>query len=174
MDTSKVGLYADLGQIFFKGKKWDQAAEAFEKALTRGTKESNARDMLYLGLSQLYGKQYDKADATFTTFLTDYPDQYIGNFYKGQALAAKDTAAEGLARPHYEKFIEMVSQDPEKVNQNKANLVRAYDYLAVYNLKTTKNLNKAHEYARQILSLDPANARAKQFLQYKQSDLGMK
>ncbi len=174
MDTSKVGLYADLGQIFFKGKKWGQAAEAFEKALTRGTKESNARDMLYLGLSHLYGKQYDKADTTFGTFLVEYPDQYIGNFYKGQALAAKDTEAQGLARPHYEKFIEMVSQDPEKVNQNKVNLVRAYDYLAVYNLKTTKNLNKAHEYARQILEIDPNNARAKQFLQYKQSDLGMK
>lgn len=173
-DTAKVGLYYDLGQIFFKGRKWGQAADAFEKALTRGTKESNARDMLYLGLSYLYDKQYDKADTTFGTFLVEYPDQYVGNFYKGQVLAAKDTEAQGLARPYYTKFIETVSQDPEKLNPNKTNLIRAYDYLAVYNLKTAKNLAKAREYANKILELDPNNARAKQFLAYKQSDLGMK
>ncbi len=174
MDTAKVGLYADLGQVFFKGKKWTQAAEVYEKALTRGTKESNARDMLYLGLSYLYGKDYDKADTTFGTFITEYPDQYVGNYYKGLTLAAKDTEAQGLAKPYFERFIEAVNQDEARKTQNKNNLVKAYDYLAVYYLKTEKNLSRAHQYANQILEIDPNNARAKQFLQYKQSDLGMK
>jgi tetratricopeptide (TPR) repeat protein len=175
MDTSKVGIYADLGQLFFKGKKWQQAAEAYEKALTRGTKESNARDMLYLGLSYLYGKNYDQADTTFGRFIQEYPEQYVGNYYKGLALAAKDTEAQGLAKPYFERFIEAVNgQDQETKIKNKNNLVKAYDYLAVYYLKTQKDLTRAKQYANQILELDPNNARAKQFLQYKQSDLGMK
>jgi len=175
MDTAKVGIYADLGQLFFKGKKWNQAAEAYEKALTRGTKESNARDLVYLGLAYLYGKNYDKADTTFGRFVAEYPDQYIGNYYKGLALQSKDVNAEGLAKPYYEKFIEAVNgQDAEAKTKNKNNLVKAYDYLAVYYLKTAKDLNQARRYANQILELDPNNQRAKQFLQYKQSDLGMK
>jgi tetratricopeptide (TPR) repeat protein len=172
MDTAKVGLYAAIGETFWKARQYDKAAEAYEKAMTRGTKESNVRDMVFLGLSYLYGKNYEKADTVFGQFITEYPDQYIGMYYKAQAEAAQDTDAKGTAKPYFEKYIEIVNADPEKKDKNKANLIKAYDYLAVYYLKTEKDLAKAKDSANKILEIDPNNARAKTFLQYKQSDLG--
>lgn len=61
-----------------------------------------------------------------------------------------------LAKPHYEKFIELASVDTAKY---KTNLITAYHYMAFYFVQHEEN-EKALEYYEKILVLDPEDSLA--------------
>jgi Tfp pilus assembly protein PilF len=61
-----------------------------------------------------------------------------------------------LAKPYYEKYIELTSADPTKY---KNGLVEANNYLGYYNLQKGDKAT-ATPYYQKVLELDPANSDA--------------
>ena len=70
---------------------------------------------------------------------------------------------EGVAKPHYEKLIELLNAKQQKEEKDNARLVEAYRYLGYYYL-LKDDKNNSNIYWNKILEIDPNNETAKQAL----------
>lgn len=145
-----------------------------QKELGRVHEEAETREQLYLvkekptnldiykwGMALFNDENYAKADSVFGIYGQQYPDQVYGPLWQAKCNALIDTSmALGLAVPHYKKLIEVASAAPDK---NKSLLLRAYNYLGVYEANITKNYKAALEDFEAILTIEPDNADAQKF-----------
>lgn len=89
-----------------------------------------------------------------------YPLAY---YYRGQstyyAYPSAVSLSSGTAVPHYEKFIELATAEPDSTKKQtyQKNLITSYKFLASYNL-AKKDEVKAKEYFNKVLELDPNDA----------------
>ena len=68
-----------------------------------------------------------------------------------------------MAKPHYEKLIELLNAKQQKEEKDNARLVEAYRYLGYYYL-LKDDKNNSNIYWNKILEIDPNNETAKQAL----------
>jgi len=161
-DTSKKELYGEIANIWFVAKKYDKAAAAFQKKIdaTKATAKSTAlaNDYLSMGRSLMLNKSYAEADQAFSKVTELKSDLPIGYLYRARANANLDPKQEkALAKPYYEKYIELAKTDTEK---NKKELVEAYTYLGSYYLLVNKDKAKSDEAWNNVRALDPNNKAA--------------
>ncbi|RZK13588.1 MAG: hypothetical protein EOO56_26765 [Hymenobacter sp.] len=123
-------------------------------ALKEKAKAGDLADQYRLAAAYGSAKQYMQADSVFNIINTakaDYAPAYIARAKVNVAL--DPDADKGLAKPYYEKYIELGSADPTKY---KAGLVESYDYLGAYNAhKNDKAAAKAS--FEKAIALDPAD-----------------
>lgn len=152
-------------KTYYDRKKYDKAVEAYEdliEAKKKAEMPPSAYDMFYLGHANYVNGDYIEADSAFTKLSEMQPNSTLGFLYAAKARAQHDsTGTSGVAIPMYEKFVEIALEDPEK---NKKELIDAYDYLGQFALHKSNDLTAATSYFRKILELDPANQRAKDFM----------
>src|SRR4028118_1451659 len=87
-------------------------------------------DYMNLGFLQFQGEQFVKADSSFSKVTQLVPTYIPGFLYKARVEANLDPeSTKGLAKPTYEKVIQLSEADPSK---NGKNLVEAYGYLGYY------------------------------------------
>lgn len=88
-----------------------------------------------------------------------YPEEPSPVYWQGRAAAAQDVEAKtGGAVSFYEKWLGM---EQEGVAKNNADLMQAYQYLAIYYYNQS-NKAEAIKYADKILTLEPGNETASQ------------
>ncbi|MBX9850508.1 MAG: tetratricopeptide repeat protein, partial [Cytophagaceae bacterium] len=160
MDSSRVDLYSDLGNAYFGMNKYDKAQKAFEKKVKAG---AGSQDLYFLGLSYYYDNKFDKADTTFGTLLKYVPTYTQGYLWKAKIKANLDpTSEKGLAKPYYEKFIDMTKNDVEK---NKKEIIKAYEYLGYY-YYLNKDKVKGKEVYTKLKEIDPNSKSAVEGLKW--------
>ncbi|MCS6824885.1 MAG: tetratricopeptide repeat protein [Cytophagaceae bacterium] len=160
-DPSKVELYGELGMLYLTNKQFDKAAEMFTAKINKT--QPTANDYFQLGRSYYLNEKYTQADSAFSKVIEMRPEITMGYLWKGRSLASIDTTLkQGLAKPVYEKLIEVGKADPEK---NKKDLIEAYSYLGYYHYAITKDRAKSDEAWQNILKLDPNNKKAQEALQ---------
>ena len=103
-----------------------------------------------------------EADTLYAQVCELAPDSYAGYFYRGHTRSAMDPeTTQGLAKPYYEKVVELVlaKNDPR---YNRV-LITCYSYLGYYYMLQGKPEDYAvsKEYWNKILTIDPNNALAK-------------
>jgi hypothetical protein len=104
-----------------------------------------------------FNKEYPKADSVFTILTEVKPTYAPGYLWRGRVNANIDPeSVNGLAKPYYEKFIELCKGDTEK---NKKDLIEAYSYLGYFYLLKKSN-PEAKSAWQMVKSLDPANKKA--------------
>ncbi|AMM51093.1 hypothetical protein TH61_07740 [Rufibacter sp. DG15C] len=152
----KNPLYDDLlAKQYTKLKNYPKAIEAY-KAKFSTTPPTNT-DLFYFGQAHELNNQFQTADSIYTIITTKNPNYAYGHFWRARANAYIDTdSKQGLAKPHYEKFIELTSADKEKY---KKDLVIANNYLGYY-YYTKKDKANATKYWLEAQALDPTNADA--------------
>jgi len=102
-----------------------------------------------------------KADAVFNTLIERIPDSYLGYRYKALTLhAINGETKDGLAKPYYEKVIEIITSGEEITSFQNRILLEAYNYLGYYYYVIKDNPN-AIIYWNKVLEIDPENANAK-------------
>jgi len=69
--TPKASIYEKLGQIYSRQKNWQQALNAFNKALELGGFEAQGRSQLLLGITHYHLKNLTQAEADFETAILD-------------------------------------------------------------------------------------------------------
>lgn len=146
-----------LAKAFYDAKKFEKAEFWYLEKATQAP--LTVSELVYLGLTQKNQNKLLKADSTYATVLTMSPKYDFGWLTRAQINNLMDTSTTKklyLAKPFYEKYIELASVDPVK---NKIKLIDAYTYLAVYNVQIS-DYEMAKNYYNLVLSLDPNDEKA--------------
>ena len=72
--------------------------------------------------------------------------------------------SKGLAKPFYEKLVELIGPKAELDNTERARLKESYHYLISYYFIQKNDKETAQQYAQKMLTIDPENDIAKQVL----------
>jgi tetratricopeptide (TPR) repeat protein len=154
-DSEYIDGYSDVASIYFKQKKYGEAASFYQQKVEKSA-EPAPLDYYYLGQARYYNKEYALADAAFDKATLKYPD---ANFWRGRCNNKMEVNADepvGLAKPFHEKFIGSVGSDPKKIEANKKNLIEAYSYLGILYAKQ-KNYECSRAALNKVLELDATN-----------------
>ena len=102
---------------------------------------------------------YTVADSLFTKVEELAPTSYLGTFWRARvnSLIDKDVTL-GLAKPHYEKALEILSLDTTKY---KKEITEVYSYLGFY-YYVKDEVSTSVDYWKKLLVLDPENAKAQE------------
>lgn len=174
-DSSILYNYYDKLAGLAKTKK-DYEAEAkwLGKYYTGNEKATNVH-LFNWGLAGFRAKDYQQADSVFGLYVAKYPEQGFGYYWQARSNAALDEEMkEGLAVPHYEKLIGIVTKDSVTAAANKKWLIEAYAYLAAYETNTEKDYAEAIDYFDRLLEVDPENADAKKYIAILEDNLESK
>ena len=110
---------------------------------------------------QYYMKQ---ADAAFDEVIALIPEGYTGYLWKGRIQSLMDPDTElGLAKPYYEKIIELLEEREEKSKMVFDALKEAYRYLGFYFYQLNDKPNIIL-YWNKVLEIDPEDQGAKDVL----------
>lgn len=133
-----------LRNIQIKKKKPEQTPEIMAK-------ENEAREL------------FIKADSSFSKTTQKSPTWPIGYFWRARANSYLDPSNTlWLAKPHYEKMLNVIVKPEEKTGTYKSNVLEAYEYLGAYYV-TTGDKTKADETWNLVKELDPNNEKAKNY-----------
>jgi tetratricopeptide (TPR) repeat protein len=170
IEPTKIELYQELAVAYAQQGQYEKAVEVYEKKRERA-EPSNA-DFYYMGNNYMMAgetarekgnedkaKEYfKKADETYANVTESNPTYANAYLWRAQANANIDPESmEGLAKPYYEEYIKIASQDVEK---NKAGLVQAHYYLGAYYYLTAQERDNAVKHFKEVLKLDPSNQQA--------------
>jgi len=152
----------EIAKAYMKSKKYAKAIETYEKKMAGDPKNLSGQDYFEMGRAYFFGpKDFIKSDTCFAKVTQSIPTFATAYFWRGKANVQQDPKNEKwLAKPHYEKAIELVK--PEERAGSKANVIEACEYLGYYYL-TVKDNAKAKEYFTIIRDLDPNNKKQIEF-----------
>ncbi|HNR19128.1 MAG: hypothetical protein IPJ79_15890 [Bacteroidetes bacterium] len=160
VDSTKTDLLIDIGNTYMKMKKYADAERAFSKRVENG-KGIKSADYFSLGRAAFFSKNYILADSAYakvTELQTTWPNGFLWRAKTNTMIDS--TSTQGLAKPYYEKFIELAQADSANLSRYKTGLIEAYRYLAVYNYKVAKSTDESKSFYKKILELDPADKNA--------------
>lgn len=175
LDSTNAVVMSEIGQALYKGKKYVEAARAYEIAILNP--ERALLDYYYLGMSYYftYGAQNAaklnppkdllvKADTAFSFLVKRSPTTQAGWQYRGRINRLLDeNDSKGLAVPYYEAYVKLVTLDkPELAAKSIPGLIEAYNYLGSVALRKDSDKLKAKEYFDKVILLDPSNVTAKE------------
>ena len=175
LDSTNAVVMSEIGQALYKGKKYVDAARAYEIAIKNP--ERALLDYYYLGMSYYftYGAQNAaklnppkdllvKADTAFSFLVRRSPTTQAGWQYRGRINRLLDeNDSQGLAVPFYETYVKLITLDkPELAPKSIPGLIEAYNYLGSVVLRKNSDKVKSKEYFEKVLLLDPANVTAKE------------
>ena len=157
MDNSRCDLLKEIYNCYDKLKKNSEAAAVlFEKI--QNCKGATVADYFNMGRSWFFAGEFLKADSAFAKVNELSPKYASGYLWRAKANTRIDsTSALGMAKPYYEKYIEIALGDTTATGKYKAGLIESYRYLSSYYYFQLKDRNKAKEFLRKILELDPAD-----------------
>ncbi len=153
--AKKCEAMHDLASAYSSQKDYANAVKTYRTIMT--TCNGDLADQFRLGAAFSSNKQYSQADSVYNIITTAKPTYAPAYQARAQANFRMDPdSKKGLAKPYYEKYIELTSADPTKY---KSGLVEANGYLGYYNLQAGKKID-AIPYYEKVLELDPTNSDA--------------
>ena len=157
---TSLGRNVPLAEEFMADKKITDKLFAVGKNLYA---DSLTTDLKYF--TRQYSLYYlNKADSTFNILIERAPEGYSG--YRLKALtqhAINPNTETGLARPYYEKVVEILLERDEQTDANKRILLEAYIYLGYHHYLNSDKANSIL-YMNKVLELDSENKTAKLIL----------
>ncbi|MDR1973990.1 MAG: tetratricopeptide repeat protein [Bacteroidales bacterium] len=189
IDSNRRFLYQNIADIYVKESEIDSSAKYYDLYADVAGKEDivvlfkygrNLYSMTSNLDSTLREKQIlylRKADTIFQLLSEIAPGNYLGYFWRARVNSLIDMeTTEGLAKPYYEKVVEIALPDADK---RKRELSESYRYLGYYyyvqaDAKATAKNNakaakeeylKSKEYFSKVLEIEPENAVATQVIE---------
>lgn len=170
---AKEDALKNIADSYKEKEDWPNAIDAYKKYLDVAT---NATANDYAGLGTIYllmaqeqtGQQQKttiaEGDQIFSNLGKKFPDAAEYAEYQRARLAgiADPQSKDGLAKPHYDKLIDIITASGNIEGVSKTRLIQAYHYNMSYSLITKNNTAEAKEYAAKILAIDPDHTQAKQ------------
>ena len=162
-DPKSVEAAQIHAETLFRGRQWKEAIAAYKVLMQIKTKPSPT-DQLNLARCYSYTEQYAQADTIYTKLIEQYPTNSAVVALGAGVKANLDPHSETwLAKPLYEKVIELATADPAKTS--KKDLITAYKYMGSYYAIKEANMKKGEEYFDKVLALDPNDKQAKEVKQ---------
>ncbi len=141
LDPNRTELLSEIANAYYKIKNYPEAVKAMNEKIATG-KEPKALDYFILGKSYYFNAQFMEADTAFSR-LNEVSAKYAsGWLWRAKANTHIDSTSEaGLAKPYYEKYIEIAMADSMNISKYHSGLVEAYGYLAYYYILMKDNAN---------------------------------
>lgn len=164
LDSTRIEVYDLIGRMYYSAKEYQKALDAYTTKIQKVT--PNSQDFFFIGNSQMLLKNYALADSAYKKVNELNPNYAAGWYTRARINVYLESEAEkkGLAKPYYEKFLELSEPELEKADQRaKSNVMTAYAYLGEYYAKYQEPADyaKALQYFEKILALDPENENVK-------------
>lgn len=158
-DPTKEGeLQIDRANVYIAQGDFKRAGDVYQSRLKSG-KGDLTDQFRYAGVLGS-AKKYSQADSVYNIILTERPTYAPGYLYRGRVNVNRDLdSKQGLAKPYYEKYIELAKDPAADQAKFRDGLVEANSYLGYYNLQKGDKA-AALPYYQQVLTLDPANVNA--------------
>ena len=155
MDKSRCDLLSDIWKAFDKMKKYAEAAAVMKEKI-ENCKGVTVTDHFNLGRSYFFSMDYISADSAFAKVNELSPKYASGFLWRAKTNAFIDSTSKGgLAKPHYEMYIEVASADSLNPTKYRSGLLEAYHYLASYHYIQLRDCDTALIYLRMIQDMDP-------------------
>jgi tetratricopeptide (TPR) repeat protein len=133
-------------------RRYKRAADTWSRLLEKGRNSEN--DYIQIGRAYMLAKDFDSAEKIFSQMIAKYPSSLLGYVYDANVASAKDPESEqGLAKPKFEKVMEIASKDSVKNAQEMFDAMRYLGYNALQN----KKYDEAEGYYNRMLNLAPDN-----------------
>jgi tetratricopeptide (TPR) repeat protein len=159
LDPKRCDLLKEIYTSYDKLKKNAEAAQALLDKI-QNCKGATVADYFNMGRSWFFAGEFYKADSAMMK-VTELSQKYAsGYLWRAKANAHIDsTSAQGLAKPFYEKYIEVAMGDTANytAGKYKAGMIESYRYLASYAYFQLKDRQKSKEYLKKILEIDPTD-----------------
>ena len=161
IDSMQTKIRQLHAETLYRKKRYAEAVASFEKLLVLRAKPL-AQDSYAIGRAYYYNGQMVEADSAFTRLSKMQPTMSVGPLWVARVKANQDPeSTQGLAKPYFEKVVEIASVNPEK---NKADLIESYRYLGYYSYLKKDNA-KSKEYWQKVLTLAPKDPQATEALE---------
>ena len=175
----RAGVVQTLANAYKGMEDYPNAIKYYQQYLTDVSKAS-AND--YAGLGRLYAQYANTleditakmeklrlADQVYASLLDKYTDveDYVAFQRARIGMQMDPESKQELAKPHYEKLVELLGNKSDRDNTDKVRLVEAYRYLISYYLINKDDTTTAKEFAKKLQEVDPENETAKQVLELK-------
>ena len=175
----KAGVVKTLSDAYKGMNDYDNAIKYYQQFLNDVSKAS-ATD--YAGLGRLYAQHANAledmaakleklrlADQVYAGLLDKYTDieDYVAFQRARIGMQMDPESKEELAKPYYEKLVELLGNKADRDNTDKVRLIEAYRYLISYYLINKDDTATAKEFATKLQEIDPENETAKQVLELK-------
>ena len=116
--------------------------------------------------AEAQAEAFRNADAAYADLAEKYENAVeYATFMRARVNGQMDPdQSKGLAKPYYEKLVELIGPQAELDNTDKARLKESYHYLISYYFIQKNDKETAKQYAQKMLVIDPENDIAKQVL----------
>ena len=156
IDPTRVDLLSEIAGAWFKLKNYPNSILFLNQKISQG-KDVKVADYYNLGRSFYYNNQFPSADSAFMK-VNELSSKYAsGWLWRADANSHIDSTSElGLAKPFYEKYVELAEADSVNASKYTSGLIKSYGYLAYYYILKKDNANALlYLKKKQQLSLDP-------------------
>ncbi len=135
LDPTRTDLLTDIANAWSGLRQYPNTIKALTQKISNG-KDVKVQDHLLLGQAYYFNKQFIEADSAVMRANTMSPNWARAWLYRAKVNTHIDSTSEnGLAKPFYEKYIEIALPDsskPDFVAKYNNGLIEAYGYLAYY------------------------------------------
>ncbi len=163
--TKRTELWGEIGDVYNKARRYNDAASAFEIKNSFLPKVS-AADYFTVGRAYFFAKNFVSADSAFSKVISAKPENYLGYLWRAQSNARIDTGLQFMeATTFFKQFLMMVDTSTADKSKFKKDQQDALSYLMTYNVQKD-NIPVAKEYAAKVLALDPMNSTAQRIINF--------
>ena len=135
MDPSRIDLLTEMATAWSRLKQYPNAIKLLTQKIAINN-DIKVQEYLYLGQAYYFNKQFVEADSAVMKANQMSPNWAKAWLYRAKVNAHIDSTSEaGLAKPFYEKYIEVTLPDslkPDFAAKYNNGLIEAYGYLAYY------------------------------------------
>ena len=174
--AKRAGVIKDLSDAYQQQEDYPNAIKHYEDYLNNIDK-ATANDIAALAsLHMQHGgtlqdadakkAAFEKADKVYADLAANYENAAeYANFMRARVNAQLDPDSKlGLAKPYYEKLIELIEPRAEKDATERARIIESYRYMIAYYFIVKEDKEQAKIYAEKLIQIDPENETAKQVL----------
>jgi len=131
LEVNKIEYITSVANNYLAAKNYNEAGKWYSRVL--GVKKNVTKTDLYnAGYNYYRGSNYTAADSIFKIYQQKYPDDILGFQLGAYSQAYIDsTGTLGLAKPTYEKVIQLASASKDTANA-KQQLIPAYNYMLAH------------------------------------------
>jgi tetratricopeptide (TPR) repeat protein len=158
-DSTSSDLYSDIAAIYAKQKKHEEAVLMYQKKVDLGKAITN--DYFRMGQSLFQLQKFGKADTAFSKITELQPKLMTGHIWRAKANANLDPDSKlGLAKPYYERVIEIGAVDSVSSVKYKKELTESYKYLGAYYFLVNQDKANAILNWEKVVAIDPNDQQA--------------
>lgn len=171
----RAGVYKTLSDAYKQIEDFDNAVVTYKEYVNLlGT--NTATDMA--GLANIYVQhgsvltdsvakleKLQQAEMVYAEMANNPDAVEYATFWRARVNTMMDPdSKDALAKPHYEKLVELIAPKEEKSKSDNARLIEAYRYLGAYYWIVLNEKEQSDVYWNKILEIDPENEIATQAL----------